>query len=428
VDTKTNASSGPGMFRRLLGFGGLPFLSMATPFLFLPILARVGGPDAWVAIAVGQSAGSFAALFVGQGFNLVGPTLVNTVPLSERTQLFRQSIQSRALLFFPGAAVAALIAFFVAPDGYRHIAALMSIAMTLTGLSSAWYMIGLGRAGLIAMYEILPKLVATIVAATLVVVFSEVIWYPLALMLASVTSLVVFSAKSMSLRSLFKFNFVDIRRSYREHRSVLATEVAGGAYVALTVTFVALCTVPLQAAAYVTGDKLYRLGLYAVSSVGNALQGWVVEDNAAHFSQRARKSLLVHSIVGVFGLATFVIAGPWLSELLFGAEVAIDRVTALGFGAATLAIALNTSLGRNILIGLGARKAVMTSVFIGAGIGVPAVLVLSALYGAAGGAWGLAISELTVALVQAVVLLARRRRLRPNTGAGQQGPTREDVI
>ena len=38
----------------------------------------------------------------------------------------------------------------------------MALTMTLTGLSSAWYMIGLGRASAIALYEIAPRIVATI--------------------------------------------------------------------------------------------------------------------------------------------------------------------------------------------------------------------------------------------------------------------------
>jgi hypothetical protein len=47
---------------RVLAFAGLPFLSLLTPFLLLPILARVAGAEAWLAIAIGQSVGADGTL------------------------------------------------------------------------------------------------------------------------------------------------------------------------------------------------------------------------------------------------------------------------------------------------------------------------------------------------------------------------------
>ena len=65
----------------------------------------------------------------------------------------------------PAALAAAVIAALVSPEQYRLVGALMSLTTVLAGLSSSWYMIGLGRAGLIALFEILPRIIATIVAA-----------------------------------------------------------------------------------------------------------------------------------------------------------------------------------------------------------------------------------------------------------------------
>ena len=144
--------------KRILGFAGLPFLSLITPFLFLPILARVAGADAWLAIAVGQSSGGFFALIVALGFNTVGPPLIALAEPSIRPRLLVTSLHARALVWLPSAVIAAVIAAVVSPDDYRIDAAVMAIAMTLTGLSSAWFMIGLGRASMIAIYEISRQL------------------------------------------------------------------------------------------------------------------------------------------------------------------------------------------------------------------------------------------------------------------------------
>ena len=195
-----------------------------------------------------------------------------------------------------------------------------------------------------------------------------------------------------------------VREIVRTHRSAVATELAAGAYNSLAVTFVSLAATTAQAASYVVGDKLYRIGQYSVSALGNALQGWVVEENRAHFAERARRSFVLHATLGGLGLLTFALLGPWLSEVLFGADVAIDRMTAIGFGVATLGIALGTSLGRVTLVGLGARREFMTSVFIAALVGIPAILLLSAQFGAAGGAWGLALGELSSVTAQSIFL------------------------
>jgi hypothetical protein len=192
----------------------------------------------------------------------------------------------------------------------------MSLAMTFTGLSSAWYMIGLGKAGSIALYEIVPKIVATGIAAVVVINSTQVIWYPLLLVGGSIFSLLVFSFKTVKPTDLLRFRPNEIRQTLRTNRTALATEVAGGAYVSLTVTFVSATTIPSQAASYVSGDKLYKLGQYAVAAVGNALQGWVVERGGATFARRIRQSLLIHTVLGLFGLLTFGLKSwQWTSVL-----------------------------------------------------------------------------------------------------------------
>ena len=398
------APVGHGLARRVLAFAGLPFLSLITPFLFLPLLARVAGAEAWLAIAVGQSVGGFFALAVSLGFNTVGPALVALTPDDGRAAVLLSSIRARLVIFVPAAILAGVIAALVVPAGYGLVGALMSLAMVLTGLSSSWYMIGLGRAALIAIFEIAPRIIATVAAAVVLLVSSSVLWYPAFLILASVVSVLGFTVWTIGWRGLRQPGHAPVREILLANRSAVATELAAGAYNSLAVTFVSLTASVAQAASYVVGDKLYRIGQYSVSALGNALQGWVVENNREQFAQRAKRSFLLHGALGLSGLAAFALIGPWLSVFLFGATVAIDLPTALGLGVATLGIALGTTLGRITLIGLGARREFMTSVFIGAAVGTTSILVLSGFYGAAGGAWGLALGEAASVTAQSLFL------------------------
>lgn len=397
--------------RRVLAFAGLPFLSLITPFLFLPILARVAGADAWVAIAVGQSVGGFAALGISLGYNTIGPAMVALAADDERPALLARSLRARGAVWLPAMLVAAAVAGLVAPASHRLEAVLMAVAMSLTGLASSWYMIGLGRAGLIAVYEIAPRIVATLAAVPLLVLLGQVVWYPALLVIASLVSVGGFAARSRVGRALITRTPGELRAVLREHRSAVTTEVAAGAYNALAVTFVSAVAPAARAAEYISGDKLYRIGQYSVSALGNALQGWVVEENRAHFTYRVRRSFVLHLALGLAGLAAFSLIGSPLTALLFGEAVAIDELTAIGFGVATLFIALGTTLGRITLVGLGLRREFMISVLTGAALGVPAVLLLASGFGAAGGAWGLAVGEFASVACQSFFVLRNRRAL-----------------
>jgi len=241
--------------------------------------------------------------------------------------------------------------------------------------------------------------------------------------LASLVSVGLFAVRTAGVAELTRRDARAVREVFRSNRSAVTTEVAGGAYNSLAVTFVGATAASAQAAAYVSGDKLYRIGQYSVSALGNALQGWVVEAGDAEFGARIRKSLLVHASLGLMGLAAFALLGPWLSEVLFGAEVAINEATALGLGVATVGIALGTSLGRITLVGMGARRQFMLSVLLAAAVGVPAILLLSSTFGAAGGAWGLAIGETVSVCTQALFVW----RLRARAGGFFVATTRPDA-
>ena len=408
------------VLRRILAFAGLPFLSLLTPFLFLPVLARLAGADAWLAIAVGQSVGGFAGLVVALGYNTVGPTMVAQAAPADRPELLRRSLAPRVLLLLPAAAVAAVIAALIAPPSHGLEAALMAIALAFFGVSPSWYMVGLGRASLIVLVDILPRLGATLAAAALLVATGSVAGYPILLIAATLASTVGYAARVVGARALVRVERGEIARTVAEHRSAVAIELSGGAYNALAVAFVGATAAPAAAAAYVSGDKLYRVGQYSASALGNALQGWVVEAGAALFGTRVRLALLAHVVLGLLGFGAFALLGAPLSDLLFGDAVAIDESTALAFGVATFNIVLGTGIGRVVLVALGARRRFLASVLVGAAVGVPSILLLASAFGAAGGAWGLALGESASVLCQltfAVLAWRARRRAAPVAAA-----------
>ena len=396
--------------RRLLSFSTIPAFSALIPFLILPVIAYAAGDASWVAIGVGQSIGGFLALAVALGLNVQGPTLVALAPAADRAALFARGTRARLVLVAPAIVVGSVLAWLLAPEGARVESLLMAIAITLGGLTSSWYLIGLGTPLPLIGFELLPRALATAAGAALVVAGGDdLVWtYPTLLIVAIIGGIGAYVLRTVTPRDLVT-GWRDSLRFARRQLSAAGTEVVSGAYTALAVSIVTLGTTTAQTGVYISGDKLWRMGQTVVGAQGNALQGWVVEDDRAHFGHRVRRALLLHAVLGLVGFAAFALLGPWLTGLLFEDHV-IDRPTAILFGIATFCLSMSTATGRHVLIAWGLPRAVFASVVVGAVVGVPTSLLLAGHLGALGGAIGLAAAEGCVLLVQIVMILIRRRR------------------
>ena len=395
--------------RRIAAFAGLPLLSLLAPLLFLPVLARLADAESWVAIALGQSVGGFAALIGSLGYATIAPPLVAVASPAGRRRILATSMHVRAPVWLVAATFGVVVAALIAPAGARDEAAAMALAMSLAALAPTWFWIGVVRVKPILWLEVVPRMAASIGAAGILLAGGTVMWYPVLLIFAMVVAPVVVTWRWVG-RELFRVDRGEITEFIRRHPPGLIAETAAGVYNALAVTVVTAAAPLTQTAQYISGDKAYRIGQYAVSALGNALQGWVVQAGSEFLGRRLRVTLALHTGLGLAAMVTVGILGPWLTEVLFGPDVSITSATAWGFGVALLGISLGTASGRIGLISLGARKAFMYCVIVASAVGVIALWVGAATGGASGAAWGLGLTELASGLAQAMVLASVWRR------------------
>ncbi len=404
--------------RRIVAFAGVPFLSLLAPFIFLPVLARMAGADVWVAIALGQSVGGFAALVAGLGFSTLAPPIVAVASAQERRRLLATSLHLRLPVWLVAGAVGVVISATLAPEANRGEAAVMAAAMSIAALAPTWFWIGVGRALPILWTEVLPRMAATLAATGILVAGGGAIWYPVLLAIAMFAGPAVVYLRVAG-SELMRVDKAEVAAVLRRHPPGAIAETAAGIYNALAVAIVTSVTPVAQAARYVSGDKAYRIGQYSVSALGNALQGWVVEAREAAIARRMRIVILLHVGLGLAGLTAFGTLGPWLTRVLFGTDVAIDRMTAFGFGVAILGITLGTAFGRIGLITIGARKAFMNCVVVASAVGAAGLVVGGSLWGAVGAAWVLGITEVFSGLAQGAVLAVLwRKRDGAHPGSG----------
>lgn len=394
---------------RLLGFSTLSLLAAIGPLVLLPLVARLSGPSEWAALGVGQSVGTFLALPVMFGWNLVGPVRVARASETEASALYRQSMVVRVLSFVLCLPIALVAAWILSPTGSEVLGVVTAVSMMLVGLSPAWFCVGAGRPAWLAAYDVGPRVVSAVAAIPFLLLTRSVFVYPLILGVGSAVGVLAFTWRHRprederwpSLRQGFREIVVDVGPA--------ATVTIAGAYSAAPVA-IASAVLPVgPLAQFVSAERIYRFALVAVSTLSDSVQGWVSEVRGAHSRHRGMRALAAHAVLGGAGLVLVTGLGPFASRVLFGRGLEVGHGVFFGFGLAFLAIALNTSLGKHILVPSGMTGFVLASTVVGAVCGVTSIALFGRWYGATGAAAAFAVSEIAVTAVQAGGILFARR-------------------
>lgn len=391
------------LMRRTLGFVGLPILSSVAPFVLLPVVARVAGNDGWAAISVGQSIGLICALIVGTGWDLIGPAKIARVNVQAHHGIYTESLRSRGLVFLALVPICFTAPWMVIESHYQVESSLMAVAAASTGLMPSWYAIAIGKPKISAVYEILPRLGVSMIALVVVLSTSQLIFYPIAGIASSTLVLTLFSLRVHTPFGVPRRPTIKVVLS---NWKATTTVFVAGAYSSATVLIVALFSDgPNVVAQYASGELIYKIGLMGLSAVASALMSWVLAESNRYLFPRALKSISVIAFVGVLGAIFICICGSWVSSLLLGSALAMTTATASGFAVAFFAISLNTVFGRHFLVPLGKVRGVFQSTLWGAILGVPLIVAGTIYLGAAGAAWGLAVSEVIVTFIQGVSII-----------------------
>ncbi len=399
------------VLRRLTGFTVLPLLSLVTPFLLMPVIARIAGGAGWSSVVAGQAVGTIGAAVLLWGWNVVGPVQVARAPdAAARAQVYAASLRTRLALLLVVAPGVALVSLAVAAPGFRETAAAMGMATALLGLTPSWFAIGLGQPMLLLWYDTVPRFLAA-VAATPLVLLSRQIWpYPLLLGLSVVGSLGAFHRRVAAGTGL-PWSPWPLTRSVRDLRGQLGTagiNLSATAYASTPVPIVTRAVPQEASSRFASADAIYRLGLFTVAAMGNAFQGWTLEPGADS-RRRHGVAAAAHLGLGAVGGLGLAALGPWATALLFGDAVAATREVCALYGLSFFFISASSPLIRNVLVPAGRDRLVLVWTALSAALGL-AVMAAAALAGSAAGvALGMAVSE----AVLCVVLLRPAVRLVP---------------
>lgn len=383
------------VLRRLTGFTVLPLLSLVTPFLLLPVVARVAGPSGWSSFVAGQAVGMVGATVVFWGWNVGGPVLVAQASSAvERAEVYAASLRTRYLLLLGVVPAAAVVSALVAQPGHRVDASAMAVATSLLGLSPSWFGIGVGDPWLLFWYDTMPRVVAAVLGAGVVWATGFVWTYPVLLALSVAVSLVAFRRRVVA--GVSGTSPFPVSRSGGELRTHLGTagiNLAATAYASTPVPIVTVAFRPEVSSPFASADAAYRLGLFTVTAMGNAFQGWTLEGSGGERRSRHRTAFGAHLALGVVGGLLFAALGPWATGFVFGPDVAAPRDVCVWYGVAFLFLSVSTPPIRNLLVPAGRVRLVLGWTLGSAVVGLVLMLGAAVAGWSAGVAAGMAVSE-----------------------------------
>ncbi len=392
---------------RLAGFTGAPILSALAPFIILPVISRIVGADGWANFSTGQSIGILGMVGVLFGWGIVGPVRVaRATSMQEHAVILHESIRSRLLTSLIAVPAAAVATFLVSGPSYRLESVAVAVAMTVGGLTPAWFCIGQGNPRALMIFDALPKLAASLLALPIIALTGQILWYPALLLAFTVPAFAIhayLTAHGDALGDARPRRLLSVLRALVPTATIDATSNAYGS------TAIPIATAgldPADASSFASADRAYRIAIMAVIAFGNAFQAWVLDPQTTGTARRHRLALLSHIVLGLAGGSAIALLGPWLTGVLFGQDVAAKPLPSLLFGVAFFFLSTTTPLIRNILIPAQAYRTVFAATIAAAAVGITTMVVGSLLGSASIVALGVAVSEATTFVV--LVVPARR--------------------
>lgn len=401
------------MVARLGGFSAAAILPVVSSFVLFPVIARSSSAGEWVAVAIGQSVGLVGATLVNLGWSVLGPAEVAAMDRGARDKRYVDSLVSRLVAWCLVAPLAALVAFELAPSDGHVVGAALAVAFSASGLSPRWFTVAEADPRRMIVWDVLPVVGSNLVAGVAILAGAPLLTFPVLLTLTSLTTAVLFPVGHGSRRA----DLARIASAFRGRLPATFGEFVASSYSTATVALVSSQAAASAMPQYASGFRLYTWGLLALVAVTNSLQAWAADPHADRGS-RFRALLKIHLGLGLVGLVGLAVAGPTASKILFGSDLATSTLVCLGLGLSYFAVALTTTFARHILVIEQRISIAIRCVVAGCVIGIPLTLVLTHLYGVAGGAFGLAISEamvLVFAAPTALSVMASYRSPSPTT-------------
>lgn len=385
------------MALRALGFVLVSVAGAVAPLVVLPALTSRFGAAGWSSIAIGMSIGSAAAVICELGYGLSGPMMISRARGRARLAAFQISLRARVLALLPAATLGAALSFALAAD-FKAEAAATAVAFSALGLANTWFFVGTGRPFALLLCDTLPRVGLTVAAAVSLNNGAPLWAYPLSIGVAGVLAPLLGGRWASRGEPRLRLRLGPRRLfgviAFQGHAT--SGRLASSVYIALPVALVAL-TSPQSVAVFAAAERLQRMVLTGLQVLPNVAQPWVgASSRRDERTRRATRATQVMAIVGIGTALVYVAVFPVVIGVLFSSTIDVPHIVVwLSFLVISLT-SVSRGVGGLVLVALSRVPAIARSAYLGLTVGVVAIPVGAALFGAAGGMAGEVLAEASV--------------------------------
>lgn len=372
--------------------------------LAIPVITRVVGADAWAVQVLVQSLATLFGVLVAFGWGTIGPGLVASSAVGKRPQLFLDSLVTRCYLLLVAAPLMILLMILLRPAEAVFVS-VASVAYLLPFVGASWYFVGEGRPIRLFLYDALPQLLGTVVGLIVLVVTTNFTLMVLTQLLFNVAAVSISAFVVLRRGHDLAANFA-VRNSLRQmskQRHGVVTAATGSFYVNLPM-LVVNTFIPTQLDSYAIADRLFRFAVTAFSPVLQFVQGWIPEGGTESIAHRIRRAAQFAPALGLAGGTGLALMGPLAAQILVGEAIEFGFGLSSPVGVSFAAVAVSQIIGLACLVAIGRARDLAVSTVVGAVLGTPLIVMGAFTFGVAGVIWGMAISEVAVAVFQLRVL------------------------
>jgi PST family polysaccharide transporter len=396
-------------FRRLVGFGLLPALSILASLVLLPFIAARFGPGGWVALAIGQSIGAFLSVAISMAWPVIGGNAVaRASSLNAQRELFRNSLYSRLLVLTALCAVGMPLAFMLA-DEYPGSTVLFMLATSANGLSASWYYAGIGEPRYLVINEGLVRFGGYVVALVGFLVGAPLVWYAGSTVAAAAISVV------LNWRTVMGTTRFWVTGAHRVAWQVVREQLSGtlsrmllSAYTFGGPAIFGLLA-PSQLALFSAAAQIQKAGNNTVAFLPPAFVHWVGSAMLTQRRRRIQRSLLFLGAVSVSIVPGWLFLGPSITDILYAGKVQFSWTMNLLLGLTIAGVLLANSLEVLLLVPLGQVRTVYRANSILSVLGLLLLAGGAVAFGALGGLAALAVVQGILLTCYLVALLRRHQ-------------------
>lgn len=310
-----------GLVKNFFSLGLVQVANYVFPFITVPIVSRIIGPDKFGVINFAAAFMTYFTLLINFGFDLSATRAIasSNNNIEERNRIFNQVVLAKMLLFGISL-ILFLIALFTVPQlkNEKAVAIFSFILCFSWVITPNWLYQAMQELSRVAMFNLATKVIFTFVILALVRVKDDYIWQPLAISMAQLL-VGIYSFWYALRRYKIKLKKMEIRPVLQllwNERIIFFSMVVINLYTTTNVVLLGFLRSPEQVGFYTAG---YRLVIILQSLLMMPMSQALFPFIGAAFAQSREKGL--DFIRQMFPVVSMITLSAALFLCLFGSSI-----------------------------------------------------------------------------------------------------------